>query len=101
MAGSAKGTSFKSIFEVRKLLRGEGSFNQWPKSLEKNGVLNRSRTYEFLVTVLQTLYTADLQETMPAVGTKALNPQTSQDWDGYRPLIRNDINVTVNINPDK
>ena len=79
MAGSAKGTSFKSIFEVRKLLRGEGSFNQWPKSLEKNGVLNRSRTYEFLVTVLQTLYTADLQETMPAVGTKALNPVNMTD----------------------
>ena len=73
MAGSRKGTSFKSIFEVRKLLRGESSFNQWPKRLEKNGVLNRSRTYEFLVTVLQTFYIADLQETMPAVGTKALN----------------------------
>ena len=73
MAGSEKGTSFKSIFEVRKLLRGESSFSQWPQRREKNGVLNRSRTYEFLVTVLQTFYTADLQETMPAVGIKALN----------------------------
>ena len=73
MAGSEKGTSFKSIFEVRKLLRGESSFSQWPQRREKNGVLNRSRIYEFLVTLLQTVYTADLQETMPAVGTKALN----------------------------
>ena len=72
MAGSGKSKSFKSIFEVRKLLRGEGCFNQWPKRL---GKMEFSTEVEPMSSslLLQTLHTADLQETMPVVGAKALN----------------------------
>lgn len=55
--------------------------------------------------LLQMLYSADLQETMPAVGAKALNKVNVTDIPRLGclcgSLIRNGINVTVNIEPDK